>query len=104
MRGGKLRDRITIQEATLAADGAGQMVPTWSTYQGNWPAEHRYVSGGETIRGRQLSAESSHLFIIRELDGVTRQMRVLYDSTYYGIVNISEPREREVWLECREAD
>jgi SPP1 family predicted phage head-tail adaptor len=104
VRGGKLKERITIESATDAADASGQLIRTWATHKANWPAEHKYVSGGETFRGRQLSAESSHLFVIRELDTVTTKMRVLWETVYYGIVNVTEPREREMWLECKAAD
>lgn len=104
MRGGRLHDRITIQEATESADVSGQLIRTWATFKENVPADHEYVSGGETLRGKQVSAQASHVFRIRTIDGLTPQMRVLLDGIYYGIVNIKEPYARETWLECREAD
>lgn len=104
MRAGALRERIIIETATEAADGSGQLIRTWATYKANVPAEHKDVSGGETFRGRQLSAQAAHLFRIRTIAGVTTEMRVNWDGTYYGIVNVSEPFTRETWLQCKTAD
>lgn len=104
MRGGSLHDRINIETATEAADGSGQLVRTWATYKANVPADHQDVTGGEPFRGRQVSAQASHLFRIRTISGVTTEMRVNYGGTYYGIVNVKEPYTRETWLECKAAD
>jgi SPP1 family predicted phage head-tail adaptor len=104
VRGGRLHERIEIQTATEAADNAGQLIRTWATYKKNWPAAHTDVTGNETYRGKQISAQASHLFTIRTLAGVTTKMRVLWDGTYYGIANIKEPYTGEMWLECKAAD
>jgi len=104
VRGGTLHNRISIETPTESADGSGQLIRTWATYKANVPADHQNVSGGETLRGRQVSAQASHLFRIRTVDGVTTEMRVLWGGEYYGIVNVKEPYTREMWLECREAD
>jgi SPP1 family predicted phage head-tail adaptor len=69
------------------------------------PAKIEQVSGGETIRGRQVSAETSLLFTVRWLSGVTAQMRVSYDGRTFGIVRAADPYgdRRELRIECREA-
>ena len=104
MRSGKLHDRITIQVATEAADDSGQLIRTWADYKTNVPAEHVYTSGGETFRGKQLSAQTSDVFRIRTIDGITTEYRVSWGGTYYGIVYVSEPFTREMWLQCKAAD
>lgn len=104
MRGGSLHDRINIETATEAADGSGQLIRTWATYKANVPADHQYVTGGEQFRGKQVSAQSSHVFRIRTISGLTTEMRVLWGGTYYGIVNLKEPYNCESWLECKAAD
>ena len=104
MRSGKLHDRITIQVATEAADGSGQLIRTWTNVKANWPEEHIYTSGGETLRGRQLSAQTSDLFRMRTIDGITAEHRVVWAGTNYGIVQVSEPFTREMWLQCKAAD
>ena len=104
MRGGRLKERIEIQTATETVATSGQPIRTWTAYKKNWPAQHTDVSGGETYRGRQISAQSNHLFTIRTVEGVTTKMRVLWDGNYYGIVNIKEPFTGEMWLESKAAD
>jgi head-tail adaptor len=80
------------------------LIRTWANVKTNWPAEHQYVSGGEVFRGKQVDAQASHVFRTRTISGLTTEMRVLWEGTYYGIVSIKEPYTRETWLECREAD
>ena len=104
MRSGKLKERIEIQSATETIADSGQPILTWAAFKRNWPAAHTDVSGGETYRGRQISAQSNHLFVIRTVAGVTTKMRVKWENRYYGIVNIKEPFTRETWLECKAAD
>jgi SPP1 family predicted phage head-tail adaptor len=104
VRGGRLQERIEIQTATKTANTSGQMIRTWAAYKKNWPAYHTDVSGGETYRGRQISAQANHLFVIRTLSGVTTKMRVLWGGVYYGIANIKEPFTGEMWLECKTAE
>jgi len=104
VRGGKLQERIEIQTATETIANSGQPIRTWAALRKNWPARHVCVSGGETYRGRQVSAQANHLFEIRTLAGVTTKMRVLWEGVYYGIVNIKEPFTGETWLECKAAD
>jgi SPP1 family predicted phage head-tail adaptor len=104
VRAGKLHDRIDIQVATESADGSGQLIRTWANVKATWPAEHIYTSGGEALRGRQLSAQTSDLFRIRTIDEVTTEHRVVWNGTNYGIVQVSEPFTREQWLQCKAAD
>jgi len=103
---GTLRQRITLQEATHEQDAAGQPVALWGALAGgsNLPARVENVTGGETIRGRQVSAETTTLLTIRYLAGVTPQMRVLYEGRTLGIVRASDPdgARRELRIECRE--
>lgn len=105
---GRLFQRITIQTPTATQDAAGQPIRTWATFGGTTsiPAGVEQVTGGETIRGRQVSAEATILFTIRWLSGVTTQMQVLYESKTWGILRVSDPYgdRREMRLECREAD
>ena len=106
MRSGKLHDRITIQVATEEAEvgGSGQLIRTRADHKTNVPAEHVYTSGGETFRGKQLSAQTSDVFRIRTIDGITTEYRVVWGGTNYGIVYVSEPFTREMWLQCKAAD
>ncbi len=102
---GRKRHRITIQQATTAPDAAGQPIPTWTTYLADYPVAIDQVTGGETLRGRQVSAQAMLVFSGRWYPGVTTQMRVVYDSRTLGIVRASDPYgdRRELRIECKEA-
>ena len=106
---GRRRNRITLQQATEALDGAGQPIRTWTTYLADYPVAIDQVTGGltggETLRGRQVSAETEIVFSGRWYAGVTAQMRMSYDGRTLGIVRASDPYgdRRELRIECREA-
>jgi SPP1 family predicted phage head-tail adaptor len=102
---GRRRNRITIQQATNTLDAAGQPIPTWSTYLADYPVAIDSVAGGEVLRGRQVSAETTLVFSGRWYTGVTTQMRVSYEGRTLGIVRASDPYgdRRELRIECKEA-
>lgn len=101
---GQLSNRITIEEAADAKDAAYQTIRTWSTRANNLPAKVESVTGGETIRGRQVSASATILFTIRYMAGLTSKMRVKFGSRTLGIVRVSDPYgdRRELRIECKE--
>lgn len=104
---GQLSNRIAIQTPTATLDAAGQPIRTWAALAGpaQLPAKIETVTGGETIRGRQVSAEAQMLFTVRYRSDLTTQMRVVYDARTLGIVRVSDPYgdRRELRIECGEA-
>lgn len=103
---GQLSNRITLQTSTETLGASGQPLRTWATFgTANLPAKVETVTGGETIRGRQVSAEAAILFTIRWLTGATTAMRVSFDGRTLGIVRVSDPYgdRRELRIECKEA-
>ena len=104
---GQLNQRITIQRATSTPDDdTGQPIRTWANWKTRQPARVESVTGGEVIRGRSVSDETSTLFTIRYLAGVTTRDRVIYESRTLGIVHAGDPYgdRRELRIECREAE
>lgn len=103
---GWLDNRITIETPTATLDAAGQPIRTWATYgTASLPAKVEPVSGGEIVRGRQVSAETTIVFTIRYLTGVTTQMRVSWLGRTFGIVRAYDPygRQVEMRIEGKEA-
>jgi SPP1 family predicted phage head-tail adaptor len=103
---GTMKQRISIQTPSPTQDAAGQPIVAWGALAGgsNLPARVESVAGGETVRGRQVSAEATTLLTVRWLAGVTPEMRVLYEGRTLGIVRASDPDggRRELRIECRE--
>ena len=103
MQAGKMRHRITIQQATTAADTYGQPIETWSTYAERW-ASIEPIRGREYWDAHQVNAEVTTRIRIRSLSGVTPKMRVSWNSQIFDIVSVIhvEQRNRETQLMCTE--
>ncbi len=104
IQAGELNQRVTIQSCTEAADAAGQLIRTWSTWLAAVPVKVESVAGGEAIRGRQVSATATTLFTIRWVSGVTTRMRLTYEGRTLGILRAGDPYgdRRELRIEAAE--
>lgn len=62
------------------------------------------VTGGETLRGRQVSAQTRTVFTVRYVSGVTTKMSVSYEGRTLGILRSDDPYgdRRELRIECGE--
>jgi head-tail adaptor len=106
---GARRWRATVQQHDGTVDDHGQ--PTYSV-DSDWdsvltglPVELLSTTGGETIRGRQTTAESSHIGYCDYHAGssVTAGMRLVIDSHRYNVVAVLDElgKRRELRLELR---
>lgn len=75
-RPGQMRDRVTIQRATRAADAFGQLVETWSTVATR-RADIRPTSGVERVVAEQLRAIATHVVILRDRTDIRPTDRLL---------------------------
>lgn len=87
-RVGAMRERIDVQSVTIAVSDAGDRSETWADTLTDEPAAVDPVSGGETLRGRQVEAGINVVFTVHYRTTYTPEMRVVYDSTNYGIVYV----------------
>ena len=108
MQAGKLRHRITLQQATESQDDLGQVTLSWSDYQDLW-ASVEPLSGREYMDAKQIQAGLTTRIIIRYWPGVTEQMRVVWtdpadvDHVYDIDSVIADPTHaREMMLMCSE--
>jgi len=85
-RVGAMRERITIQQKTDTRNDSGQAVSTWSDLYTNEPARFTQTGGGQTYRGQQLQEDIVAVFVVRWRSAIENtQLRVVFDSTTYGI-------------------
>lgn len=103
---GQLRERLTIKEASEEKDAAKQTIRTWDVIvHEDVPASKEIVSGGETLRGRQIEASVTAVFTIRALSSLTPQHQVYHqqDGTTYGIVKIepADDRGQFMLIQCK---
>lgn len=103
MRLGAMRQRITVQSVTVAISDAGDKTETWADLYKNEPATFEQVSGGETLRGRQVEAGVNAIFTVHYRSGYAPEQRVSYGGTNYGIVFVRqiEGGRRYMELHCR---
>lgn len=104
-RVGRMRERITIQRRDATVTD-GQPVNTYTTaLYTDEPASYEPVSGGETIRGRQVESNIAAIFTIHTpaVTAVSPLDKVILGSASFFIVAVmpvdGSPRYTE--LHCR---
>lgn len=99
---GERRQRIEIQASTQGEDSFGTPVEAWVTFARPWAARLAH-SGRVFFQAQQMRAETSEIFNIRYISGVTVQMRVIADGKAYQILDVDdrEGRHVELDLHCR---
>ena len=103
----RLNRRVDLQQATLAADGNGQMIETWADVYSRLPAEVMGIGGGELLRGEQTEAGIDSVVRIRyPRTGTlpTASMRVRLDGRTLNIARVLDKTgdRRELHLLCKE--
>lgn len=99
LHAGNLRDQITIQSQTTAADAEGQPVKTWANLSTNptvW-AEVRYMRPGSNefeAMQKITSVQSLHVTIRYRTD-LDVTMRVVFNSENWNIHAIQHRVERD---------
>lgn len=80
---------VTIEQASVSQSGNyNEPEKTWSTWGERWAAV-KAVRGGEPFEGQRYSGSTVLFeFDYYDVDGVTDQMRVSFDSRYYDIKEI----------------
>lgn len=98
-RVGAMRYRCTIQQPVEAVDDAGQPVVSWTNYVVDEPCEYEPTGGIESMRGRQLEANTRAVFRVRYRSGYTDQMSIVFEGERYGITNINRVDGLKKYLE-----
>jgi SPP1 family predicted phage head-tail adaptor len=103
MNSGRLRERVTVQQATDSRTPMGEATQTWSTFAERW-ASVEGISAREFFLQGQQQTEASHRVRMRYLTGLTQQMRLQWRGRTLEIVSILEHGNRtEHELLCQEA-
>ena len=96
-RVGFLRHRASFLRHNGTLDSHGQ--PTyntpsdWEVFFEDWPCEFVSTVGGEILRGRQVTAKSTHAMFGNYIavEGIDAKMKVEKDGLTYGITSFSDP-------------
>lgn len=99
---GRLRHRLTLQQPSLSADGAGGYTRSWADVAALWaeiqPFTARDVSG-ERLQGERLQSRVSHRIRLRYRAGVTAEMRLTDGTRIFNIRAVTVPQEAKEMLE-----
>lgn len=88
MRLSDMRHRVSLDTPTKTIDAARQPVTTWTTELENQPARYTQVSGGETVRGRQVEAGANALFTVNYRDNYKVEKQIRFRGQRFGILRI----------------
>lgn len=89
-----MRQRVTFQSRTRAADGAGGFTVTWSDTKTAW-AKVEPLSGRETLIAGKVSSNVTHKVTIRSnAVSVNNSMRMVYGGNNYNVRWVREVEER----------
>jgi len=99
---GRLRERITIQQATETRNAIGESTQTWATFSQRW-ASVDGISAREFLTSGQQQTEITHRVRMRYLAGLNSTMRVLWRGRVLEIASCLEHANRsEHELLCTE--
>jgi SPP1 family predicted phage head-tail adaptor len=98
MKIGELDRRIIIEVSTPTRDTDGGEIQSWATFSTVW-ANVDFGTGKEEFEAERLTAIDKTKFTIRYLSGVTKEMRINFDSKYYNIRSVKQGGMRKEFLE-----
>jgi SPP1 family predicted phage head-tail adaptor len=99
---GRLRERVTVQQATETRNRLGETVQSWATYAERW-ASVQGLSSREVLLTGQQQTEITHRVRMRYLSGMTNAMRILWRGRVLEITSLLDHNTRsEHELLCTE--
>lgn len=90
---GRLRERVTIQQATERRNAMGETVQTWEPFAERWASVDGLSSREVLLQGQQQT-EVSHRVRLRYVDGFTSTMRILWRGRVLEIASLLEHGNR----------
>jgi SPP1 family predicted phage head-tail adaptor len=99
---GRLRERVTIQQATERRNSLGETTLEWATFAERW-ASVEGVTAREALGLGQLEVSITHRVRLRYVTGLTQQMRLQWRGRTLEVVSLLEHNNRsEHELICQE--
>jgi SPP1 family predicted phage head-tail adaptor len=90
---GRLRERVTIQQATERRNALGETTLEWETFAERWASVDGLSSREFLLQGQQQT-EMSHRVRLRYVPGMTSQMRFLWRGRVLEIASLLEHANR----------
>jgi SPP1 family predicted phage head-tail adaptor len=90
---GRLRERVTIQQASENRNAMGEVVQSWVTFAERWASVDGLSSREFLLQGQQQS-EISHRVRLRYVPGMRNTMRFLWRGRVLEITSLLEHNNR----------
>jgi len=90
-------DRKIVIEQPIETVVSYEASVTWQVYHTCFAAVSKF-GGGEKFEAGKTTATNKVRFKIRFFDGITEDMRILYNGKYYDITEIQELDREGLWL------
>ena len=101
---GRMDERITIEQAALVQDSAGQPVESWTILRSVW-AQVVAQTAHEVVISAQDTALRDLVFVTRYQADVTALMRISWRGLIYKITGVASlRRENETRISARWTD
>ncbi|WP_196007899.1 phage head closure protein [Clostridium tyrobutyricum] len=100
MRTEELKHKITFQKLTTTTNENGFEVEVWEDYSTAWAAISNLM-GREYFAAAAVQAEKTVKFTIRYLQGITDDMRILFEDKQYNITFIDNIKYRNKYIEIK---
>ena len=103
VRAGEYRNYVTIQTVTTTQGSDGSSTESWATYISLW-AKIKPLTGREYYSAQQTQAELTHNIFCRYTSGIVPNMRVLWGTRIFDIMEVVNVNERgeEIIMRCKE--
>lgn len=86
---GRLRERVTVQQASESRNALGETLLSWSTFADRW-ASVEGVSAREALSAGQQDVTITHRVRMRYVSGMTQNMRIVWRSRTLNVVSLLE--------------
>jgi SPP1 family predicted phage head-tail adaptor len=97
---GRLRHRLTLEEAETVEDGSGGYATEWIAAASLWGLIET-IAGREWREGDAVKGEATHRITIRNRDGIAPSMRFRFEARVFEIESLADPDGRRRFLVCR---
>lgn len=100
---GKLRHFVAIQRKTIKKNEFGEEIVTFNDLCHAW-SKIEPLNGREYFLAQQTQAETTHKILIRFIDGIRPDYRVLYGNRIFDVKSVTNSNEQniELIMYCRE--
>ena len=96
---GKMRFRVSLQQAVRVSDGGGGAIMTWSPVAELW-ASITPLGGDERVDADGLQARSTHEVWVRYHASVAPKMRFTTGTRVFDIRSVADPDEAHRFQRC----